>query len=82
MDFTHQVSSHQNFYGIEYVTRLSGALNQGDEFPALIPSRAKTVNTGSQIPVKRSGSLELCSLVVKLCCSLENEMFCPRCHES
>ena len=34
-----------------------------------------------QIPVKRSGFLELCSFIVKLCSSLENEIICPRCHD-
>ena len=57
-------------------------LNQGDEFrrfrsihPELKPS------IFWQIPVKRSGSLELCFFKVKLCSSLENKMFCPRCHD-
>ena len=57
-------------------------LNQGDEFRRFrsIHSELKP-SIFWQIPVKRSGSLELCSFIVKLCSKLENEMFCPRCHD-
>ena len=55
-------------------------LNQNDDFRRFrsIQSELKP-SILWQIPVKKTGSLELCSFVVKLSSLTENEVLCPRC---
>ena len=55
-------------------------LNQNDDFRRFrsIQSELKP-SIIWQIPVKKTGSLELCSFVVKLSLLAENEVLCPRC---